>query len=230
MILTPDELTWIDERMKIYDIKYQEIYDEILDHIITAMEEKRKAGDQQDIKWLFQDVVDTHFNGYAGIESLAAGQERIYLKGVRKLWSQSFKYNLNWPILAITVVALLLSFYLPNIKVIRLVLMIACLLFAVSPMVYTQFALAGKFKTMKGKRSLLKSHLVTRSALPASLLNAIVYLPQIFFLSDDETDNWTILKHVSPPIIVAVLMLFLILNLTVMRFCREFIATNSLTS
>jgi hypothetical protein len=189
-----------------------------------------KAGDQQDIKWLFQDVVDTHFNGYQGIESLAAGQERIYIKGVRKLWAQSFKYNINWSMLAITVAALALSIYLPDVKAIRITLMSACVLFAVSPMVYTQFALAGKFKTIKGKSSLLKSHLFSRAALPASLLNAMIYLPQVFFeFKDDNDSNWTIFRHLPLPIIVTALMLFVLLNLTAVRFCKTFIAAYSLT-
>ncbi len=54
MILSADELKWIDDRMMIYEIKYREIYNEIADHIITAIEEKRKAGDMGEIKYLFQ--------------------------------------------------------------------------------------------------------------------------------------------------------------------------------
>ncbi|MET3979141.1 hypothetical protein ABIB62_001728 [Mucilaginibacter sp. UYP25] len=44
MILTPEELQWATDRMKIYDIKYQEIYYELFDHVITAIKAKRIKG------------------------------------------------------------------------------------------------------------------------------------------------------------------------------------------
>jgi hypothetical protein len=49
MKLTPEELQWINKRMDWYTIKYQEIYDEILDYIITAIEAKRAIGDNRPI-------------------------------------------------------------------------------------------------------------------------------------------------------------------------------------
>jgi len=230
MILTADELKWIDMRMEIYDIKYQEIYDEILDHIITAIEEKRKGGDQQDIKWLFQEVVDQHFKGFFGVENLAKEQEDIYKRGIKKLWIQNFKHLLNWPMLAFIVIALLLSFELPDVKMVQISLMIGCLLLAFSPVIATYFLLAGKFKTLKGKKSILKTQIVTRAAMPASLLNAIIYLPQLFVLWNEKADNWSIFKHIPPPVAMALVLFFMVLNLTVIRFCRQAMSSKVLAS
>ncbi|MDN3583778.1 hypothetical protein [Mucilaginibacter flavus] len=229
MMLTKDELSWIDERMKIYDIKYQEIYNEILDHIITAIEEKRKAGDQQDIKWLFQQVVDDHFGGFFGLENLATGQKDIYLQSVRRLWNASFRYYLNWQMLVFTLVAILISFKLPDVKMVRVTLMSGCLLLAFSPLLYTYFSLSGKIKTIKGKQSLIKGHMVTRAYVPGALLNLLIYAPQFVLLFTNKDDNWSFFKHVPTTVVTAILMVFVLLNLTAIRFCKEMMVANSLT-
>jgi len=36
--------------MEVYPINYQEVYDEILDHIVTAIETARKNGDQRAVE------------------------------------------------------------------------------------------------------------------------------------------------------------------------------------
>lgn len=228
MILSTNELEWITERMKIYEIEFQEIYNEILDHIISAIEERRSNGDDREIMVVFQNVVDEHFGGYLGIENLAREQEGIYLKNVKKTWMQSLKHNLNWPMLAFTVVALLLSLQLPNIKFVRGFLLVSIFLLAFSPIVYAQIAVAGKFRTIKGKKSILKGHLITRTALPGTLLNCMIYMPQFFFIWNDNDNYWTNFKHIPVIALVAVLMLFVMLNLTAIRYCKEMLATKSL--
>ena len=67
MTLTGTELEWINKRMDWYDIKYQEIYDEIADHIITAIEKERQEGDNRTIDIVFQNVTDRDFGGYLGV-------------------------------------------------------------------------------------------------------------------------------------------------------------------
>ena len=116
MILTIEELEWVKERMKIYVIKYQEIYDEILDHILTGIEERRTAGDEREIPVVFQDVVEEHFNGYVGIEALALNEEKIYQKNIRSLFYQRLKQSFNWQVLLISVILLALAYKMPNVK------------------------------------------------------------------------------------------------------------------
>lgn len=61
MTLPAAEKKWLEERLKTYQIKYREIYYEILDHVILSVEQKRAAGDSTDISILFQQVVDGQF-------------------------------------------------------------------------------------------------------------------------------------------------------------------------
>ncbi|MEO3404472.1 hypothetical protein AAFN85_11265 [Mucilaginibacter sp. CAU 1740] len=224
MILTADELKWIDDRLKIYDIQYREIYDEIADHIITAIEEKRKAGDTSEIKYLFQEVVDKHFDGYQGIEKLAASQESTYKQTVQSLWVQSIKYYLNWPALVLTVIAVLLSLQLPNVKIVRGLMLAMCVVLAFLPVIYAYTALPGSLRYLKGKKSLLRDHFITKAAVPAMFLNLVIYLPHGFALMSEKGDNWQLFNHILPPLGMLIVMAFVILNLATIRFCREFLA------
>lgn len=228
-MISGQELKWIDTRMEICDIKYQEIYDEILDHVITAIEEKRKAGDQQDIKWLFQDVIDEHFKGFFGIEKLAKEQEDVYRQGMQKLWLQSAKQYLTWPMLAFIVLVLLISLKLPDIRVVKIFLLLGCLLLAFSPVIYAYLSLPGKLNTVKGKKSLLRSQLITKTQIPAFLLNGMIYLPQLFFIFNNGAENWSVFKHIPLPVYITIMMFFVVLNLTAIRFCRKVVATKAIT-
>lgn len=52
--LMPYEKKWIAQRLRIYRIKYAEIYNEVYDHIVSACEDKRKHGDRRGILSLFK--------------------------------------------------------------------------------------------------------------------------------------------------------------------------------
>lgn len=53
------EMDYIHTRMKNYDIKFQEIYNELFDHIVTAIEEKREAGDTATIERMYTEATKT---------------------------------------------------------------------------------------------------------------------------------------------------------------------------
>ncbi|MFD2873889.1 hypothetical protein ACFS5N_15515 [Mucilaginibacter ximonensis] len=223
MILTDEEIHWVKERMKVYDIKYQEIYDELLDHILTAMEESRLAGNNKNVELLFQNTVDQHFNGYLGIENLAADEAKIYQKNMRNTFHKQLKRHFNWRALAATVVLLALSYQLPNTKPIHLAFMIAMMLFAFSPIIYAYAVLAGKVKTIKGKRSLLVTYARGQMILPMSLLQCFWFLPNFFDMLNDHKDfySW---NHASPMILMCGLILLMIINWSYMQTFKQIVA------
>ena len=96
MKLTTEELAWIKERLKWYDIKFQEIYNEIADHIITGIEVARAEGDERDIANVFQTVVDTHFGGYQGIDAVVATHKKAFQDRMKKTMRVNFRYFINW--------------------------------------------------------------------------------------------------------------------------------------
>lgn len=209
MTISAEELAWAKTQMNIYGIKYQEIYDEVLDHVLSAIEERRKNGDIQDIPAQFQQVVDDHFDGYRGIDELAARQEELYRKSIYKKWLVNFKYYLNWPMAIITIALILVSFKLPVGKPTEISLLLVILVLAVSPLLYVHIGFFNRLKTDKGRRSLLKTNMISRVYGPALLANSVICLGR---------DNIAALPLYTQALLVAV---FILLNLTCIKFCRE---------
>jgi hypothetical protein len=223
MILSAEELDWVTKRMKVYDIKYQEIYNELFDHILTAIEAMRLADDDRDITIVFQEVVDSHFGGYLGIEDVAAKQEKTYTTHIRKSFSKIFWGYFNWKLGVFTAIALGLTLKLPDVKPMHNTLLVAICFFAISPMVYTYITVSRKLEISKGRRSLLKGQLVTQAYLPAMFLNGALYLPAIFFVNDESSAGFKLYKQLPLPVLMLVMILFMVLNLSVVSLCRQVI-------
>ena len=207
--------------MKIYDIKYQESYYEILDHILTAIEVKRDNGDTREISVVFQDVVDTDFGGYAGIEDLAVKQQKTYSKYIRGLFNTILRSYFNRKVLAFTVIVSALAYTLPNNKPIHLIFFVAILLLAFTPVLYTFILIARKVRTIKGKQSLLKGHLMSQTYLPGMLLNGIIYIPFFFMDGGDSDNGFKLMQHWPLPALMVMLVFFAVLNLSAINLCKQ---------
>ena len=210
MILTIEELEWVKERMKIYVIKYQEIYDEILDHILTGIEERRTAGDAREIAVVFQDVVEEHFNGYIGIEAMALSEEKIYQKNIRSLFHQRLKQSLNWQLLLTSVILLALAYKMPDVKAVNGAFVVMLIVLGIGPVVYANIKLTGKVKTLKGKHSLLVTMLRTQMMLPLMIFQSFLY--------------YYTKSHLHPVIMMAGLILFMLVNVSNLRSFTEIAA------
>lgn len=219
MKLRADELTWIDERMKTYQIKYRSVHNEILDHVITAIEEKREAGDSSNIDLLFQQVIETHFGGSRGIEKLVVKQGEIYRQSINKLWMQSLKHHFTLPMLVFTMAILLLSLKLPDNNLLKLWILIICTALACSPLLYAHFFLKGRVvQTVKGDQRFLRIHLVIKTGTPAIFLFLpFKYLPH------------QLIYQLPPVIFMAAMIVFILLNLTAINFCKQFTTLNPAT-
>lgn len=220
MILTPEELQWVTDRMKIYDIKYQESYYEILDHILTAIEIKRDNGDTREISVVFQDVVDADFGGYSGIEALAIKQENIFNKYIGAAFNGILRGYLNWKLLAFTALTSGLALTLPNNKAMHSVFFIAIFLLAFSPLLYAFVLISRKGEKVKGKKSLLKGRLISQTYLPGMLLNSIIYLP-VLFRSGDDINGFKLMQHWPLPVLMVILIFFAVLNLSAITLCNQ---------
>jgi len=223
MIMSSQETEWVKDRMKIYDIKYQEIYDELLDHILTAIEGDRISGNTRNIEQLFQHVVDEHFGGFSGIEALAVSQEKLHRKSMRDAFFKRLKGQFNWPALVVTVILVVIAFNIPDVRSVRKVFALAVFLLAGSPVIYAYVLISGKIKTIKGKTSLLKSHLITQVAAPLMLLQAFLYIPNLIDEANGRKDFATV-NNLNPPVMMAFLMLLIIVNLSYIQTCRDVVA------
>lgn len=211
-MISAEELTWIKERLKTYGIKYGEIYNEILDHIISAIEKKRANGDNSNLEMLFQQVVDGQFGGYEGIANLAINKEAAYNQNIQKLWWQSLRYCLTWPNLGFTITILLLSLSLPNIESVKWLLLIGCMLLTVSSVIYAYFSLKGRvLKSVKGDQPFLRLHLIKKVSTSFGLLNWL-----FFFLPGYAID------YLHPIIFMVIMLFYILLSLAAIRFCQQF--------
>ena len=224
MILTIEELEWVKERMKIYVIKYQEIYDEVLDHILTGIEERRTAGDSREISVVFQDVVEEHFNGYIGIEALALSEEKIYQKNISSLFYQRLKQSFNWQVLLTSVILLALAYKMPNVKLVHDAFVVMMFVLGFGPNVYALIKLTGKVKILEGKRSLLVTFLRSQMMVPLVIFYCFIYaVPNLFVEGNNHKHFYTFSRY-HPVIMMAGLIFFMLVSVSYLQSFREIVA------
>jgi len=213
------DLDSIRDRMKNYDIKYMEIYDEIFDHISSAIEEKQNEGDTRKIPVIFDEVVEIHFGGYQGVEQLAKTQEADYRQKIRKRIWANFMHYINFNSFIFTVLLVLLSLMIPAGKLTFGV--IACMLFitAYSPALYVYFKLR-RIKPTGEKKSLVYSQTIRRANLPALLFYWALWIPRLPYLIMDKDMPYK-LYNIQPAILAFLLALMLIYNFSCIRLCKQ---------
>src|SRR5471030_760907 len=113
MILTADELEMVNKCMQTYAIKYQEVYDEISDHMITAIEIARKNGDQRAVETVFNEIFTTHFPGNNPMRKIQLKYMFAYHKKSMKMMWANFRYYLNWQTSLSIIILTITGFYLP---------------------------------------------------------------------------------------------------------------------
>lgn len=223
MRLTYWELDYVHEQMKNYAIKFQEIYNELFDHIVTAIEERREFGDTSSIERMYEEVVSTQFRGFYGvvneIEELAKSHENAYRSKVRKMIWANYKYYLNVKTLLFTIVLMLLSFELPHNKLTLFVLVIAIFAAALFSTVYAYIELRS-IRPSRGKTSLVYAHTLVLANFPLVLLNCALWLPQLPYELMDKDPGFK-LVNIPLPVLAFVLALVLIYDLSCMRLCRQ---------
>ena len=220
MILTEEELRWIDERIKFYGIKFIEVRHEILDHMITAIEERREAGDHSNVETLFNCIADEHFGGYQGIEALEKKEQKLCRQRMHQLFWEGFRYYINWPMGIASAAFLAFSFLLPVTKPIEACFLTVILILAFTPYIYGQVIAAQKIKLHKGERSLVKSFVIMQVSLPMFFLNALIYWPRIVMALDGASFDHSF-KRISPAILAIVIIVYMIGNLSCIRLCRK---------
>jgi len=218
MTITDRELDWINNRMDWYGIKFQEIFDEIEDHIISAIEVERAGGDERTIDIVFDKVTDRDFGGYLGVHKIVTAYEHAYRSRIKKGIFDNFKFYLNKPGLAAVILPTLLGFYLPRTRATILTMLIGLLLTAIIPLVYA-YRNSPKTKIDSGKQSIVQSYMKSRALFLMTLINLILCV----FGGAARTWDITFLNPVNyhPVIYMALFSFFVIYGLSIMRLCRQ---------
>lgn len=224
------DLDYIHTRMKNYEIKYQEIYNELFDHIVTAIEEKRAEGDTRSMEKMYTEVTDNQFGGYYGIERVAKSHEDGYKKKVMKLVWGNFRHYLNYQSLIFTAALIGISFTLPPTKLTAFIIAIMIIVVAIHSSAYAYIKLR-RIKPSKGKTSLVYSHTIAQANLPMMFLYTLLWLPRLPALFSDKYK--LTLPHFHPAILAFELAMILIYDMSCMRLCQQelkgFVDVNSST-
>lgn len=220
MKFTAEETSWITDRLNWYDIPYQEIFNEIADHIITAIETKREEGDTRDVKLIFQQVVDEHFGGFMGIEKIAKEQEVTYRKKVRSQMWLNLKEQLNWPGKMFVAIMFIIGFYLPHNKLIMIVLLSTIVLVVFYTWLKTQWQLRF-IKTVNNKKSLVGTFVLTQSFLPMIIFSAVTNIPNTLGHFTNNPKFVFKLFNYHPTILTTLLALNVVYSVACMRLSKQ---------
>ena len=219
MNLTYWEQDFIHTRMGAYDIKYQEIYNELFDHITTAIEAKREAGDRAGLEIMYQDVVEAQFGGYFGIVKVAASYEKAYKDKLKKMIWGNYGGYINFQSFVFTAALIALSFVLPHNKITIGILFTLILAAAAGCSAYA-FITLRSIKPSKGTVSLVYSHIITTANLPLTFVNAALWLPQLLYIFSEKDGKFKLFNS-HPAVLALMLALLLIYDLSCIRLCRQ---------
>jgi len=219
MKLTYWEMDHIHNRMKNYDIKFQEIYNELFDHIVTAIEERREAGDTNSLEQMYNNVVTEQFGGFSGIEKIAKSHEDGYKRRVRKMIWANFRHYINFQSLIFIIALMCIGFALPHTNLIMGIFFIVIFAAAAYSSVYAYIKLRS-IKPKGGKISLVYSHTITQANFPLIFLNALLWVPQLPNIFSDNY-KFKLLDVYYPAILALVLAFMIIYNMSCMRLCRQ---------
>lgn len=223
MKLPAEDYRWINEQLKGYKIRYQEIHDELFDHIVSDIEQHRAEGNPASLESLFQHII-FQFGGKDGIESIAKSQEFAYRKRISVLFWKIYGSYLDWKAIAFIILSCGICLYLPPVPLISQTLMVALYIISVIPIIYA-FGKMKAVKVTKGKQSMVTRYIVANSMLPTCIMSLFLNLPNAI---DDILEKS---NHVRPfinshPVIPAFLLTwFIIYMASYFKLSRQELAT-----
>jgi hypothetical protein len=209
--------------MDAYEIKYQEIYDEIKDHMISAVEQARAAGDSRSSAEVYEELVEKHFPGYWAFENLSKEYEKAYNAKIRIRLRANIKHYLNVQNLLLIGIFILTGFYVPHNKQVSITLMIILVISALVPYFYVLHK-ARIVKVKTGKRSLVKNNVTSRASVLMFASNFL--LNMVGFLGRDYHITFLNPKNFHPVAYILLISFFVIYGLSAVRLCRQELRLN----
>ena len=179
MELTKEQIKYIDHRLENDGIKYWDIRIEMLDHVVSNVENKlQQQNSENDFKEMVQESFielgwKENFNG-GGLESIFLQRLKIYSKGTNKGIVKEYQEKLS----DIKVIAAILIFFIylftfrNNIIVIKSSLALALLIFTVA-VIWFSFRYK-VFNSVRLNRSIIFA------TIPLSILNCAMFFPKVF--------------------------------------------------
>lgn len=190
--LTNFEKRWISKRLEIYRIKYAEIYDEVYDHLLSACESKRQAGDTRPILSLFQETMDLDLGSHRGLQEMTENRTKELNGFLRRRFREEFRSFLSGRRLWIALAVWAVSFFILNqIQLPPRQGLVVMMCLSILPLIYMGIYGMQKrfFRTIRSRRkgSLVNNLMFSLLSLPLLLMNGIIGLFNMNdFLRDSE--------------------------------------------
>jgi len=218
MKLTEDEIGWINAWLKTCKIKFREVYEEVYDHIVSAIEQKRSQGDERGVDVLFMEVVDADFCGVENIRWITTDRAKA-LKAA--LWTRMWdviRENRNISIVFSGII-LLITCFLPTTRVINEILGLSCFLLAMLPLGYVTYRTG--IKNVLFDRSLKVRTMAMLSYYSIIMFNLLFCV--VFGLIRSLSDNNWKAMNCNPLVYSVLLVCLLTFNICFIQlFNREF--------
>lgn len=203
MKLTTEQLELISQEIMAGGIKYQDLYEELLDHYITAIEDRTANGQTfgEAFGEIHSDFVNykrplrvwDHYNVWHndgsgkpeyGLGKLQAEYEESLSGEISKRHLQIVKSYFRWPTIVTTLLVGLLTFqfaYLISIKILFLLIVFLSFAPIISLLPHTFYHCIGYLKKERKFINSLKLKTITAKAtFTLSLFNCYVFIPRVF--------------------------------------------------
>lgn len=218
MKLTQTELSCIEQTLDKHDIKYQEVYNELKDHLMSAVEYARASGDERGIDELLKHIISTQFPGWWPFEDVTKSFERAYRKKLWRSFGAIVKSYLNIETSVVALVMAASGLMLHAGKGQAIVLVSGIFIISAIPLFYA-FYYARRIKAGKKRKSLVAGQLIGISYVLMSLINVIFNLGRLI----DKNSWWAFLNpaHYAPVVFTTLFTLFLIYGMSSIKLVRR---------
>jgi len=197
------------------NVKYQETYNELYDHVLTAVEELPDNEIQR--TETFNNIIENHFGGMYALEGLETERAKIVSSTIRKKQRQYLLSYFKLPLLLFTVL-LAGSMYYAADMVPRKAVLIVVLFVGLSPAVIAALRGMIRFFKRKHQKPSIKDKVIEQlGTLSMSLFNMFVFLPPMFM----NDDNYKFFKQAHASIITVTALFFFIYSLSFIRLYRD---------
>jgi hypothetical protein len=197
-------------------VKYRETYEEVYDHILTAIEQHYDG--KKSVYDLTEQLINQEFGSSEGIKQLEAEREKIIKSAINK---KQWKYVLNhfrFPLIAFTLILAVASYFFIDTYISRKALFLIVFIVALVPfLACCSRWLKQGIGHKKTKRSVKDNVILNNSYFALNFINVINFVPALFMPDDDYK-----LFHSAHASVLAVIVVFYVVyTLSFIRMYRE---------
>jgi len=197
------------------NVKYQETFNEVYDHVLTAADELPETGVSK--PEAFDAIIDNDFGGIGNLTQLEAERAKLVSSVIRKKQRQYQLSYFKLPLLLFTVLLAGVMYYAAD-AIPRKVVLIIVLIVGFSPAVIVALRGMVRFFNRKHQKASIKDKVIEQvGTLSMSLFNLFIFLPPLFV----NDDNYKFFKQAHASLIVVTALFFFTYSFSFMRLYRD---------